>query len=96
MPNNIGPKNIKDFFGNNSQWDTAFAVILAVLAIIFFILFVLYLRKQYIIRKRSVDTFTEKPKGNIEYPGFHMGKTRNVMPDKKDRKADKWGKIEDD
>lgn len=73
-----------------------FSISLLVCFLVFIIWFIFYLRKQYLIKRREVDTFEPKIKEDLQYPGFHMNKMRNEVPDKKDDKGDKWGKIDDE
>lgn len=93
-------ESLRIFFNNRSTGENLiFSLVLLAAIIIFIIWFGFYLRKTYLHRRKTVDTFDtfDASKEKIDYPGFHMGEFRDEVPkSKKEDKPDKWGKIDDD
>lgn len=88
---------MQQFFNEKLSGDNLiFAISLLVCFFVFLVWFIFYLRKQYLIRKKTVDTFEPKIREDLQYPGFHMNKMRNEVKPPKDDKGDKWGKIDDE
>ncbi|MBQ3033176.1 MAG: hypothetical protein IJD28_02250 [Deferribacterales bacterium] len=74
---------------------TIFITVLAISVAVFFVWFVIYLRKEYLKKKASTDTFNSDFAKDIDYPGFYPGGAPKKENEKKPPR-DPWGEVNDE